>query len=35
MLKLIVRWIESLFAPVFELLGDLPPSAVSRLFTPF
>ena len=35
MLDRIARWIESLFAPAFELLGDLPPRAVNRLFTPF
>jgi hypothetical protein len=35
MFKLLSKWIEGLFAPAFELLGDLPPSAVSRLFMPF
>ena len=35
MLKSIARLIERLFAPAFELLGDLPPRAVSRLFMPF
>ena len=35
MLKLVVRWIERLFAPALELLGDLPPSALNRLFAPF
>ena len=31
----IERIIESLFAPVFELLGNVPPRELSRLFTPF
>ena len=35
MLKAIARLIERLFAPVFELVGDMPPSAANRLFTPF
>jgi len=35
MFNLVFRWIERLFAPVFELLGDLPPSALNRLFAPF
>ena len=35
MFKSLVRSVEALFAPVFELLGDLPPSALNRLFTPF
>ena len=29
------RIIERLFAPAFELLGDLPPRSVNRLFMPF
>ena len=29
------RLFERLFAPVFELLGDLPPRALSRVFMPF
>ena len=35
MLHAISRLIERLFAPAFELLGDLPPRAVNRLFMPF
>ncbi len=35
MIKSISQAIEALFAPVFELLSDLPPSAVNRLFAPF
>jgi hypothetical protein len=35
MLKFLARLIESAFAPAFELMGGLPPSAVNRLFTPY
>ena len=35
MFKLLSQWIDALFAPAFELLRDLPPSAMSRLFSPF
>ena len=35
MFNAIAQVIERLFAPVFELVGDLPPSAVNRLFAPF
>jgi hypothetical protein len=35
MLERITSFIERLFAPAFELLGDLPPRAVNRLFAPF
>ena len=35
MLAMISRWIERAFAPTLELLGDLPPRAVSHLFSPF
>ncbi len=35
MLKTIARLIGRLFAPVFELVGEMPPSAANRLFTPF
>ena len=35
MFKFIANWIERLFAPAFQLLGDLPPSALNRLFAPF
>jgi len=31
----IVRWIEAFFTPAFELLGHLPPSALTRIATPF
>ena len=35
MFKSLARSIEAFFAPVFALIGDLPPSAMSRLFAPF
>ncbi len=35
MINAIAQFVERLFAPVFELMGDLPPTAVNRLFTPF
>ena len=35
MLTAISSWIERAFAPAIELLGNLPPSAVTRLFAPF
>jgi hypothetical protein len=35
MLKLIAHWIERAFAPAFELLRDVPPRALNRLFAPF
>ena len=35
MFKSLVRSIEAFFAPVFDLLGNLPPSAMNRLFAPF
>ena len=35
MITAISKAVEALFAPVFELLGDLPPTAVNRLFAPF
>jgi hypothetical protein len=28
-------WIARFFAPAFELIGELPPQALSRLVTPF
>jgi len=34
-MNFIERFFQSLFAPVFEMLGDLPPRALNRLFTPF
>jgi hypothetical protein len=35
MLEMISSAISRLFAPTFELLGDLPPRAMTRLFAPF
>lgn len=35
MIQAIARAVEALFAPVFELLGDMPPRAAHRLFAPF
>ena len=35
MITAISSWIERAFAPAIELLGNLPPSAVTRLFAPF
>jgi hypothetical protein len=35
MFKLISNWIARFFAPAFELIGDLPPQALSRLVAPF
>ena len=35
MINAIAQFIERLFAPVFELMADMPPRAVNRLFTPF
>ncbi len=35
MIKVIANAIERLFAPALELIGDMPPRAVHRLFTPF
>jgi len=35
MIKSLVHSVEAFFAPVFALLGDLPPSTLNRLFTPF
>ncbi len=35
MFKSLSQSIERFFAPVFELLGALPPSAMNRLFAPF
>jgi hypothetical protein len=33
--KLIADWIARFFAPAFELIGNLPPQALSRLVAPF
>jgi len=35
MFKLISKWIARFFAPALELLGNLPPQAVSRIIAPF
>jgi hypothetical protein len=35
MFKTIPHWIKGFFAPAFELLGQLPPSALSRIAAPF
>ncbi len=35
MFNWILRAIDRLFAPTFELLGDMPPRALNRLFAPF
>lgn len=35
MFKLIANWIVRFFAPAFELLGQLPPSALTRIGAPF
>ena len=35
MFKLIGKWIAGFFAPAFDLIGDLPPQALSRLLAPF
>jgi ABC-type nitrate/sulfonate/bicarbonate transport system permease component len=31
----ITRWIELAFAPTFQMLRHVPPSAMIRLLTPF
>jgi hypothetical protein len=33
--KTVQAWLHRFFAPAFQLLGDLPPHAVNRLFAPF
>ena len=35
MFKRISDWIARFFAPAFELIGQLPPHALSRLGSPF
>jgi hypothetical protein len=35
MFQRIFDWIARFFAPAFELIGDLPPQALSRLVAPF
>ena len=34
-MNFITRFLNRLFAPVFELLDSLPPHALNRLFAPF
>ncbi len=35
MFKFIAKSIARFFAPTFELIGNLPPQALSRIVTPF
>jgi len=35
MFKFISHWIARFFAPAFELMGNLPPQAVTRIVAPF
>jgi len=35
MFKLIADWVARFFAPALKLLGEVPPSALQRLVTPF
>jgi hypothetical protein len=35
MFKLLSDWIARFFGPAFELIGRLPPQALSRLVAPF
>ena len=35
MFKLLKNWIARYFAPTFELIGRLPPQALTRLVAPF
>ena len=35
MFKLIAQWFARYFGPAFELLGQLPPSALNRITAPF
>jgi hypothetical protein len=35
MFKLISNWIARFFAPAFELIGALPPQALTRIAAPF
>lgn len=34
-MQIIERLFARLFGPVFELLGDMPPRALTRVFAPF
>ena len=35
MFSLIDRWLTAAFAPVFNMLRDVPATAMTRLFAPF
>jgi hypothetical protein len=35
MLKHLTHWIETLFAPTFQLMRSVPPRAMMHLLTPF
>jgi hypothetical protein len=35
MFKTIANWIARFFAPALEILGNLPPQALSRIVAPF
>ena len=35
MFKFIGKWIARFFAPTLELIGNLPPQALSRILAPF
>jgi len=35
MFKFISKWIARFFAPTIELIGNLPPQALSRIVAPF
>jgi hypothetical protein len=35
MLRRIAHWIARFFGPAFELIGQLPPQALSRISMPF
>jgi len=35
MFKHVAHWVARFFAPAFELLGQLPPQALTRITAPF
>jgi hypothetical protein len=35
MFKFIADWIARFFAPAMEIIGELPPQALSRILAPF
>jgi hypothetical protein len=35
MFKFIAKWIARFFAPALEIVGNLPPQALSRILSPF